>query len=306
MRRSVATITPAPAAPATTTGDAAGQRRRGRGGSDAGRKHGGYAGARRRAAHHSSPEQRVVDGVAQAMDHQQVDLLDACGAVVRHAQMDVAVAEQSRRCGRRPCPSARRRACRARARPRSRRSRWRNCPTSRSRAARRPAPERAHLLREHLLERIVVGDRGQHRRVGGERDRRKLRPLALEAADHLGGEVLRIGRGAAVAAGEDLAVGEQAFGQHARRARDQRARARRRPPASVARCRRSARGCASTWIHDVAGVSEAIDCSAPTECRRSAGRCSAGRGADARSRAFGMLVARATRHPRPQIERGRA
>ena len=70
--------------------------------------------------------------------------------------------------------------------------------------------ERAHLLREHLLERVVVGDRGQDRRVGGERDRRQLRALALEAADHLGGEMLRVGGGAAVAAGEDLAVGEQA------------------------------------------------------------------------------------------------
>ena len=52
--------------------------------------------------------------------------------------------------------------------------------------------ERAHLLGEHLLERIVVGDRRQQRRVGGKRYRRELRPLALEAADQLGGEVLRV------------------------------------------------------------------------------------------------------------------
>ena len=32
--------------------------------------------------------------------------------------------------------------------------------------------ERPHLLGEHLLERIVVGDRRQQRRVGGQRDRR--------------------------------------------------------------------------------------------------------------------------------------
>ena len=73
----------------------------------------------------------------------------------------------------------------------------------------------------------------------------KLGPLALEAPDQFGGEVLRVGRGAAIAAGEDLAVGEQAFGEDAGRARDIAARALRLLRASAARCRRNARGCAS-------------------------------------------------------------
>ena len=82
--------------------------------------------------------------------------------------------------------------------------------------------ERAHLLREYLLVRVVVRDRREHRRVGGKRNRRNLRPLALEAADHFGGEMLRVGRGSAVAAGEDLAVAEQALGDELGRARDRR------------------------------------------------------------------------------------
>jgi hypothetical protein len=83
-------------------------------------------------------------------------------------------------------------------------------------------PERAHLLREHLLERVVVRHRRQQRRVGRERDRRQLGSLALETPDELGGEVLGIRRGAAVAAREDLAVGEQAIGHQRARTRDRR------------------------------------------------------------------------------------
>ena len=55
-----------------------------------------------------------------------------------------------------------------------------------------------------------------------ERDRRKLRALALEAADHLGGEVLRVRGGAAVAAREDLAVAEEARREQVRGAGDRR------------------------------------------------------------------------------------
>src|SRR5690606_38142681 len=69
------------------------------------------------------------------------------------------------------------------------------------------ASERAHLAREHLLEGVVVGDRGEDRRIGGERDRGELGPLALVAADELGGQMLAVGGRSAVAADEDLAVG---------------------------------------------------------------------------------------------------
>ena len=80
--------------------------------------------------------------------------------------------------------------------------------------------ERPHLLREYLLERVVVGDRREQRRVGGQGDRRQLRPLPLEAADQLRGKVLRVGRRPAVAVREDLAVGEQALGEDGGGARD--------------------------------------------------------------------------------------
>ena len=48
----------------------------------------------------------------------------------------------------------------------------------------------------------------------GQRDGAEFGPLALEAADELGGEVLRVGGRAAVAAGQHLAAAGDA-GQHA-------------------------------------------------------------------------------------------
>ncbi len=68
------------------------------------------------------------------------------------------------------------------------------------------ARQRLHLLREHLIEMVVVADRGERRGVGGERNRRKRRTLALEAVGELGGEVLGIGGRTAVAADENLAA----------------------------------------------------------------------------------------------------
>ena len=55
-----------------------------------------------------------------------------------------------------------------------------------------------------------------------ERNRRQLRALPLEAADHFGGEMLRVGGGSAVAAGQDLAVAEQARREQVRGAGDRR------------------------------------------------------------------------------------
>jgi hypothetical protein len=54
---------------------------------------------------------------------------------------------------------------------------------------------------------------GQDGAVGGERDGAELGPLAFEAADELGGEVLRVGGRAAVAAGQHLAAAGDA-GEH--------------------------------------------------------------------------------------------
>ena len=75
------------------------------------------------------------------------------------------------------------------------------------------APERAHLLGEHLLVGVVVGDRGEGRAVGGERHRGERRALDLEAVEELGGEMLRVGGRAAVAAGEHLAAPLEGFGE---------------------------------------------------------------------------------------------
>ena len=64
--------------------------------------------------------------------------------------------------------------------------------------------ERAHLLREDLDERVVVGDRRQRRAVGRERDGRQAGALELEAIQELAREVLRVGGRAAVAAAQIL------------------------------------------------------------------------------------------------------
>ena len=89
---------------------------------------------------------------------------------------------------------------------------------ARRRAARRDrdrdvaaAPERAHLLREHVGVAVVVGDRGERRAVGREGDRRQRRPLDHEAVHELRRDVLRIGRAATVAEEEHLAAGGEAL-----------------------------------------------------------------------------------------------
>ena len=70
--------------------------------------------------------------------------------------------------------------------------------------------EREDLFREHLVIVVVVRDRGERRRVRGKRQGGKPGALALEAVEQLRREVLRIRGGAAVAAGENLAVRQQA------------------------------------------------------------------------------------------------
>ena len=156
------------------------------------------------------------------MDHQQVHLLDARGPVVRHAQVHVAGRQHGADLA---AALARERddAHLAFVRRGDRRDDVGRIPGRRYREQRVPGgAERAHLLRVHLLERVVVRDRGEQRRVRGERKRGELGALPLEAADHLGGEVLRVGRGPAVAAGEDLAVAEQARREQVRGAGDRR------------------------------------------------------------------------------------
>jgi hypothetical protein len=80
--------------------------------------------------------------------------------------------------------------------------------------------EREHLLGEDLLVVVVVGDRREGGRVGGQRHRRQPGALALEAVEQLGGEVLRVGRGAAVAARQDLAARHEPLDHQLGGARD--------------------------------------------------------------------------------------
>src|SRR5204862_61455 len=75
--------------------------------------------------------------------------------------------------------------------------------------------------------RVIVGDRGEVRAVGGERDCGERRALGFETVDELGGEMLRVGGRAAVAAGERLAARLQRLGEHQPCLRDRRAEHRR-------------------------------------------------------------------------------
>jgi hypothetical protein len=59
--------------------------------------------------------------------------------------------------------------------------------------------ERFDLALEDPVVAVVVADRGQNRRVGGERDGRPAASLAHVAADELGGQVLSVGGAATVA-----------------------------------------------------------------------------------------------------------
>jgi hypothetical protein len=82
------------------------------------------------------------------------------------------------------------------------------------------AAERLDLAREHLLVAVVVRDRGQRRRVGGERDPGERPALEHEPPDQLGGDVLRVGGAAAVAAQQHLMTGQHGVAQQIRGARD--------------------------------------------------------------------------------------
>jgi hypothetical protein len=82
------------------------------------------------------------------------------------------------------------------------------------------ATVRLHQPREHVIEAVVVADRGQVRAVGGERQGGQRRPLAVEATRQLVGEVLRIRGRPAVAEGEQLAPAAQRLDGKRRRIGD--------------------------------------------------------------------------------------
>ncbi len=62
------------------------------------------------------------------------------------------------------------------------------------------------LTAEDLFEAVVVADGGEDGGIGGKSDGGQAFAMAAEASDQLGGNVLGIGRGAAVAAQVDAAA----------------------------------------------------------------------------------------------------
>ena len=65
----------------------------------------------------------------------------------------------------------------------------------------------AHLTAEDLLEAVVITDRGQDRAVAGQRHDRIGRALPPEAANQLGGEMLRLGGTPAISGDQNRATG---------------------------------------------------------------------------------------------------
>ena len=68
-------------------------------------------------------------------------------------------------------------------------------------------PKPAHLPLEHMLEAVIVSHRGQHGRVGGERQRRQWPPVDQIAREKFGGEMLSISSAATIAGDQELATG---------------------------------------------------------------------------------------------------
>ena len=148
--------------------------------------------------------ERVARQQRQELLHRQVALLD----VRRHGRGDADRRRRRAARARRPTPpvSATTRMPCARA-----------CSAARTTFAELPlveiaistsplAAERLDLAREHPLDAEVVRDRGEQRGIGGEGDRRdrRTRVVDREGAHELGGQVLGIGRAAAVAADQQL------------------------------------------------------------------------------------------------------
>ena len=169
------------------------------------------------------------------------------GARVRDAEMDVAGGAEVHRCGRRPCRSARRRASRARARPRSPRSRWRELPDVEIASSTSPlAPSARTCFANTCSNEIVVGDRGERATcrsvsaIAGSSGRsRSKRPTSSAA------KCCASAAEPPLPQARMLAVGEQALGHDSARARAIGGRDHvGRVELELARCRRSGRGCA--------------------------------------------------------------
>ena len=67
---------------------------------------------------------------------------------------------------------------------------------------------------DNINEAVVVTDGGESGGVGGEGDGGQFHAFFFKTAGQFGGEVLRVGRRATIAADEDFTVVHQAFDQH--------------------------------------------------------------------------------------------
>ncbi len=76
------------------------------------------------------------------------------------------------------------------------------------------------LARKHLVEPVVVADRGHGRPVGVQRDRSQGRPFLPEPSGQLRRDMLRVGRRAAVAGDEQLAASAKGGADGCSRRRD--------------------------------------------------------------------------------------
>ena len=124
---------------------------------------------------------------------------------VGHVDVDL---RQPRRSSRRRARSARSSSARAPGGLAAPRSTFGDSPLVVMPSATSPGrPERLDLPREHAVEPVVVGDRRQRRSCRSSAPSPPAaRAFALEPADQLGGEVLRVGGAAAVAEHQHLAA----------------------------------------------------------------------------------------------------
>ena len=157
--------------------------------------------------------------------------------VRRHVDVNRRRASRPRR---RPCRSARSSAGPARAPPRAPATTLGDAPLVLMPSATSPGRPSASICRANTRSyAVVVADARQHARIGGQRDRRQRRALALKSSDELGRDVLRVRGAAAVAEQQQLAPVRQRVDDGRRRVEHRgirvrsRARAARSSPPNV-------------------------------------------------------------------------
>src|SRR5262249_25189614 len=146
-------------------------------------------------------EQFALDDAANGVRGDDMDLLRHCGLLARHAEDAIATFAHLVRVGAGEADGDETHLAR-------RLERHEHVGgTSRGRDGQKhvagPA-EPAHLTLERLLEAVIVADRGEHRGIGCECNRRQRLPIQQIAREKFGSDVLGVGRTAAVAGDEQL------------------------------------------------------------------------------------------------------